>query len=420
MRLYAAILFLLAWRADAASPVFALVDEFDRIAAQPLWPGFDARKTPLELYDGTNTYLFRHPAPPAEFRPVEGHPGWMVFSGRHATMRANTSAEVGGILTATMESADPAMAPVLVHECFHVFQAHEHPSWTSNEATLFTYPIDDAEALALARLELEAMSRALAAPEPACWSARVRALRQERFARLPADAAAYERGNELHEGLAQYVEGMSAGRKEVRFRTFAAGEVRERGYVSGEALARLLDRLGPGWKPKVAGSLDELLPAADAAACDFTAAERQAAETQARADVGKLEHERAELLQAFEAQPGWRLTVETAAGKPLWLDSFDPLNVARLSEHLILHKRMLKLHNDSGSLEILNHGSVTEAAGAHPLFQGVRRWTTAGLSAKPEVKQDGARVTVTTPAVTLAFSNADVEWAAESVSIRLR
>jgi hypothetical protein len=87
---------------------------------------------------------------------------------------------------------------------------------------------------------------------------------------------------------------------------------------------------------------------------------------------------------------------------------------------LILHKRMLKLHNDSGSLEILNHGSVTAAAGAHPLFNGVRRWTTAGLSARPEVKQDGARVTVTTSMVNLAFSAADVEWQAESLTIRLR
>ncbi|MFY9726834.1 MAG: hypothetical protein WB579_19115 [Bryobacteraceae bacterium] len=419
MRICAAILLLFAWRAGAASPVFALVGEFDRIAAQPLWPGFDARKTPLELYDGANTYLFRHPAPPPEFAPVEGHPGFMMFPGRHRTMRANTAAEVGGVMTATLEGADITLAPVLVHECFHVFQAREHPSWTANEATLFTYPIDDAGALALARLELEAMSRALAAPQPACWAARVQKLRQERFARLPADAVAYERGNELHEGLAQYVEGMAAGRKEVRFRQFAAGEVRARGYVAGEALARLLDRLDPGWKSKVANSLDDLLPAADATACDFTQAERQAAEAQARVDVGKLERERSELMQAFDSQPGWRVTVEAASGKPLLLGGFDPMNVTRLSEHLILHKRMLKLHNDSGSLEILNHGSITEAAGAHPLFDGARRWTTAGLPAKPEVRQDGARVTVTTPVLNLAFSSAQVEWQVESLTIRL-
>jgi len=78
------------------------------------------------------------------------------------------------------------------------------------------------------------------------------------------------------------------------------------------------------------------------------------------------------------------------------------------------------LHNDSGSLEILNHGSVTEAAGAHPLFDGVRRWRTAGLAARPEVKQDGARVTVASPSLKIALSNADIEWHAESVTIRVR
>jgi len=122
MRICTAFLLLLACRADAASPVFALVDEFDRMAAQPLWPGFDARKTPLELYDGTNTYLFRHPAPPPEFSPVEGHPGFWVSPGRHETMRANTSVKLGGLMTATLEGADITLAPVLVHECFHVFQ----------------------------------------------------------------------------------------------------------------------------------------------------------------------------------------------------------------------------------------------------------------------------------------------------------
>jgi hypothetical protein len=213
---------------------------------------------------------------------------------------------------------------------------------------------------------------------------------------------------------------MAAGRNEVRFQQFGPDEVRQRGYVSGEALARLLDRLDSDWKSKVTDSLDGLLPESGASACDFTAAERQAAETQARADVGKLTSERTELIQAYNAQPGWRVTVETAPGKPLWLDNFDPLNVNRLSPQLILHKRMLKLHNDAGSLDILNHGSMTEDAGSQPLMGGVRRWYTAGLSSRPAVEQDGARVTVTAPGLKLAFSNADLEWHEQSLTVRLR
>ncbi len=423
VRFCVGVLFLLAAPLRAASPVFALVNELDRVSVQTLWPGFDARKTPLELYDGVDTYLFRHPTPPSEFAPAPGHPGFLVYPGKHSTMRANTAITLAGHITATFSftRADTDNAAILIHECFHVFQALEHPAWTANEAVLFTYPTEDAEALSLGRLEMDALSRALNAQRPECWAARVRLLRRERFARIGADAGAYERGTELHEGLAQYVESVAAGREEVRFRSFGADQVRDRAYVAGEALARLFDRLKPlDWKSKITGSLDELLPESDVAACGFTAEEVRAAEAQARADIDKLKRDRAALVQAFDAQPGWRLTIEAANGQPLKLDSFDPMNVTRLSPQLILHKRWLKLHNDSGSLEILNHGSITVAAGEHPLFDGVRRWTAAGLPEPPQVKRDGARVTISSPMLNIAFSNAEFESQGESTTIHLR
>lgn len=422
LRFCVGVLVLLTTPANAASPVFALVNEFDRLAVQPLWPGFDARKIPLELYDGVDTYLVRHPTPPSEFTPVASHAGFMVYSGKHSTMRANTAIKLAGQMTATFSftRADTGDAAILIHECFHVFQALEHPSWTANEAVLFTYPIEDAEALSLARLEMEALSRALNAQRPECWAARVSSLRRERFARIGADASAYERGTELHEGLAQYVEGIAAARKEVRFKSFGADQVRDRGYVSGEALARLLDRLkDPDWKSKVISSLDELLPERNAADCDFTVAEVRAAQAQARTDIDKLQRDRTALMQAFDAQPGWRLTIEAANGKPLKLDAFDPMNVTRLSGQVILHKRWLKLHNDAGSLEILNHGSITVDAGERPLFDGVRRWTTVGLPEQPQVKREGARVTVSSPLLNITFSNAEFESQGDSMTIHL-
>jgi hypothetical protein len=421
MLVCAALLVASVTAGEPASPVFALVEEFDRVAAQTFWPGFDARRTPLELYDGRDTYLVRHPAPPKEFAPVEGRPGFAVYHGRHATMRANTSVEVNGVRTATalFDRDHPLPAAVIVHECFHVFQGREHPSWTANEAALFTYPLDNAPALALSRLEMEALERALAAPHPACWAARVRALRSERFALLPKDAAGYERGTELKEGLAQYVEDAAAG-KQPAFRVFGADQVRLRAYVSGEALARLLDRVSPGWNAKITDSLEGLLPDADAAGCGFTESERQAAEARARADIAQIERQRTELMEAFHGQPGWRVVVETAAGKPLLLNGFDPMNVTRLSGPAILHKRWLKLHNSSGSLEILNHGSLTEGSGAHPLFDGVRRWETAGLEVAPEVKQVGGQVTVTGASVKIEFRDAAVETSENAVVVRLR
>lgn len=411
------LLLLFAPPADQPSLVFELVAEFDRLAAQPLWPGFDARTTPLELYDGANTYLVRHPAPPSEFQPVPGRPGFLVYSGRHSTMRANTAIDLAGVMTATFQfdRADRGRAAVLVHECFHVFQALKHASWKANEATLFTYPVEEASALALARLEMDALSRALAAGQPACWAARALALRRQRFALLPADAAAYERGTELKEGLAQYVQGVAEGAAQVRFRSFAPEEIRLRGYTAGEAMARLLDRLDQGWKSKIAGSLDELLPAADAPACQFTEAERQAAAEQARADVAKIQRVRAGLAAILSARRGWRVSVESA--RPLMPNGFDPINVTRLSGTMILHKRWLRLKNDSGSLEILNHGSVTEAVGPHPLFNGVRRWTVSGLPTQPGIKQDGDRVILTTPALKLEFSPARIEIQGQTLRV---
>ena len=174
------LFFILAASASGYPPgdtsVFNLVQQFDALAARPLWPGIEPGKTPLEIFDDKNTYLLRHPTPPAEFTAMNGHPGFLVYVGRHPSICANTSIELAGIPTATLaDSMDPA---VLIHECFHVFERQKPRSWRANEATLFTYPAEDSRALTLSRLELEAMSRALKSAAPECWSRRVRAIRQ--------------------------------------------------------------------------------------------------------------------------------------------------------------------------------------------------------------------------------------------------
>ena len=173
--------------------------------------------------------------------------------------------------TLSFDKVNRHQAAVLMHECFLVFQAQEHLNRTANEAALFTYPVEDVIALALSRLEMEALSRALQAPSPICWTSRAIALRRERFARMPAEAVAYERGTELHEGLAQFIEGLAEERK-VRSRILLLAEFRQRLYVSGEALARLLESLSPGWKSKIVNSLDELFPKDKTEECDFAPA----------------------------------------------------------------------------------------------------------------------------------------------------
>ncbi|MEL7059806.1 MAG: hypothetical protein AAGN46_07240, partial [Acidobacteriota bacterium] len=204
-----------------------VAQEVERVAALgSLWPGFEPLTFPLAIYDGEATYLFRHPDPPEGFVAVVGaQQDTLVWEGRHPAVIANSSAELGGTMTATLmidrsevEENLSALAAIALHETFHVFQRAQHPGWQANEADLFVYPIDDADALASRRLETEALRRALAATDSidsSCWALRALALRSERFAGLDAAFAAYERGTELNEGLARYVELRAKGAETV-------------------------------------------------------------------------------------------------------------------------------------------------------------------------------------------------------------
>src|SRR5437764_3748079 len=108
MRTFFALVLLLATAAAQQPPagaahVVEVFYEFDRIGAQPLWPGFEPTKTAVEVFDGTNTYLYHHPKPPDGFTPVAGAPGIFMFAGQHDSVRANTGTELNGIPTATAD-----------------------------------------------------------------------------------------------------------------------------------------------------------------------------------------------------------------------------------------------------------------------------------------------------------------------------
>jgi hypothetical protein len=252
------------------SPALALNREVVRVAGLKngagLWPGFDPLAVPLAVFDGKRTWLFRHSQPPAEFTLATEAAGVYVQLGRNAAVTANTSADIGGVSTATLLLGPlPSpfsvndMAAVAIHEAFHVYQRAQHPSWIGNEADLFTYPTDRPKLLALRRLETAALRLALsaeAADEAACWARKALALRETRYSGMDAAFAAYERGTELNEGLASYVEMRAAGRRGVELPAaeFAPAEVRKRAYATGLALALLLDRFTPGWPASFAAN----------------------------------------------------------------------------------------------------------------------------------------------------------------------
>jgi hypothetical protein len=157
---------LFAQRPVAVTDPLAVIAEFDRMAARDLWPAFDAKRTPIAIFDGERTLLFRHPSPPDGFTPLAGMHGALQMKGRLDAVTANSSAQIGGVATATLMPAKPgtsvrARAGTAIHEVFHVFQRARHPGWSANEADLFTYPINDGAQLAARRREYALFRRAL-------------------------------------------------------------------------------------------------------------------------------------------------------------------------------------------------------------------------------------------------------------------
>lgn len=426
-----------ALSAPPTDDAFAAKAEMERIARTELWPGFAPTKTPLAFFDGHFTVLMEYPAgkAPTGFTAAEDYPGVWICEGRHAAVTANTSTMFDGVPAASLMLRDgwkeslTKFAGVGIHEAFHVFQKTHTPAWRQgNEATLFTYPMENVRNLSLRRQESEALRRALEASEAERlgWAARACAIRAERFELISEEAREYERGVEYGEGLAHYVEVKSTGEslaESLGPNEFGADRVRSRCYQSGAAIGLLLDQFSPDWKAKIeAGdrtALDELLASATRNAGNTGAAlgagafldELFVKEADARAEqeVKSLAEARVTRLQQFLHAPGWRLVIVMEGKNSLGLEGFDPLNVTKCNDTEILHSRYLKLGNkDIGSVEMLNGAALTEGRGFHPLFGGVQRVTLTALPDEPAIERKGDAITFETKSMRGQFKNATV------------
>lgn len=412
----------------------AIVAAFDRMASLPLWPGFEPGRVPLAIFDGRDTFLIRHPTPPRAAVRVSTVPIIDRQSGRDPSLTANSRAVLSGEQTATL-IVDPARrrtadedGAILIHEAFHVYQAERHPTWEANEAELFVYPFGDAAVLRERYLEERALARALAAPinEARCWANEVLAARARRAAILADGALAYERSIELKEGLATHVQNR-ASRRPAAVRRFEPEHVRDRAYAVGAGLAALLDRLTPGWSVLLergdATALDPLLARAVTAAsarCAWPPGEQDEADRRAREGAATIARSREEARRAFDQLAGWRIVV-TSGAEPLWPQGFDPLNVRQLGTGAILHTRFLDLKNGSAAVQVLGHTTLSEAAGTHPLFQGVRQLTIAGIATEPDAQERGDRVELRAEGVTLDARGAlERDLARRTLRVRLR
>ena len=419
---------------------FAVMARVDQVAARPLWPGFDLRRVPVAIYDGTATYLFRHPSPPPEFTPVDGRRDVLVAPGQHSSVRANTAVDVAGVLTATYmmpaarAASVDAAAAVVAHEAFHVYQRQRYPAWTTNEGELFTYPMDDEANLAGRKLEAGAWAQAAAAPNAgaaACWAEEALRLRAQRSTRLPAGAIGYERGVELYEGTAFLVQMRAGDEGEGAIGPISvrATEVRRASYGIGRAMGQVLDRLAPGWERRLEAEQAPLLDAivesalgargaARSGACGHDEAVRAKAAAEARAEVADLRSDRDRQRQAFENAAGWRVRI-IAGAAPLGPRGFDPMNLTTLGTTDVLHRRFVKLGNDRGSIEALDRAARTRGVGPHPLFNGVAEVEVTGFADRPRVSEGGGEVTIEAKGFRAAFRGAAVEVRGDEIVVRL-
>ena len=284
---------------------------------------------------------------------------------------------------------------------------------------------------------MKSLQRALAAGNPpGCWASRAMDYRRQRFALMDPMFVSYERGTELNEGLAAYIQFKASGAKEFVFPVdpFMPTQIRQRAYVAGPALALLLDRFEPGWsfafEQHDEDTLDSLLGTAIAKssvksdkACSFTALELTEAKKIATDDVEQIAIRRKELREALDQGQGWRVIVQASESSPLWPQGFDPINVELLEDGL-LHKRWLRLGNDAGQLDAIDGKSadisaLTRRAGEHPLYNGVSWVMITGLDA-PKIDSQNGVVTISAPGFDARFSNATAHTEEQEVTLTLK
>ncbi|GAA0503818.1 hypothetical protein [Deinococcus depolymerans] len=373
--------------------------------APALWPGFHPQRTPLLTFDGTHTWLHQCAPPPG--------PGWTAqpdgwsWPGRHPDLNANTALPLGdgrwaaGVLLPSLGEPDArTLAAILIHEAFHAYQ-HATPSvaWEVSELDALTYPAHPAVLHARAE-ETHCLRRALHEPDWLTPARQALSWRAQRHALLTVAQRTFETRMETREGLATYVETRFLQQFPALDPAAAPGlGPRRWAYVSGAALAHLLDRRdphGPSPWPQAAltgQSLADLLlertgtPLPAAPHADLQAAAREAAATHA----AQLQAQ----LDAFQAQPGPRLHLRGA----LRVCSFDPMNLHPLPGGDLLHARQLQLRRDGPDhlrAQLGTFGHPARTGG--PSLSHVQEVTLRGLPA-PTVQGD--RWQVRTPSLTV-------------------
>lgn len=425
--------------ADEKIDPFKLVEKTKVLSENSLWSGFDPGEIPLAIFDGTDTYLYGHPSVPADFEEIINKPGFYRFSGRHEAVVANSSSDIAGVRCATVmldllkNRPLSEAAAVVIHEKFHVFQAGIFKKWGINEAEGFTYPMADVDQNLLFALEAEALARALESAsedDALSWTKKALELRNDRIKRLGSDTFVYDRNVEAIEGTATYIEKKSIKKQfspdKLRIK-YDVLEVRRRCYATGAALAALLDRFNIKWQEQLSLgdiSLDELLSGAvkdkNIQSGKFSESTVSKIKIEVESDVDSYKARLSNFRKDFEKIKGYRVEIVAAAGKPLGPKGFDPMNVVALNEKELLHNRFIVLGNSSGSIEVMQHVSLTKAAGDHILFSGVKEIIVSGIENKPEIEEKAGELFLESTGLKLKFKKAKYSIDGMSIKIELQ
>jgi hypothetical protein len=258
-----------------------------------------------------------------------------------------------------------------------------------------------------------------------CWAKAFLKVREERFDRLPASAAAYEQATELREGLARYIQGEVAGEAPaIPADGFRPEDVRERAYETGHALAVLLDRLAPDWKRRLVESvegvalevaLDEAIRGTPVRDCGAGPDEIARARALARSDSADLVSRDQRARASFDNARGWSIEI-VADTDPLNALRFDPLNVRVLDDRHVLHSRWIQVGNDAITAEVLDRDAMTRGLRGHPLFAGIDRFQVTGLR-EPEVAERGDTLRIVGDGVTVNAIGATLEREGQAIRI---
>jgi hypothetical protein len=259
-----------------------------------VWPGFGNAEIPAIVYDDEFEYLIGFSNPPAPWEIVagdecQGRPYFRRPAREPQSFAVNVGDRWAGSLSTLgrMNRKIPIkLGPDwyglgLLHELFHAFQAETNPKKFAAAreayASEIRYPFKSVEFAAAWNAEGAALSRALKASDSAGMTAaageflRIRDSRRA-DAGLAPELVFFEQRLEWLEGLAKYAETRADESAVARadqeayarfrpglhflvradFARLASSLGRQEGdlrfYLSGMAIARLLDRLDPRWK----------------------------------------------------------------------------------------------------------------------------------------------------------------------------